>query len=54
MVTVNVKNHGDFDKALRAFKAKVRKAQIMEITQRKAYYVSPSEQKHRRRHKRHK
>ncbi len=51
MITVNVKNHGDFEKALRVFKAKVRKAQIMEIAQRKAYYVSPSEEKHRRLHK---
>jgi ribosomal protein S21 len=52
MVIVNVRNHGDFDKALRAFKAKVRKAQILEISQRKAFYISPSEKKHRRRYKR--
>lgn len=51
MITVNVKNHGDFDKALKVFRAKVRKAQILEITQRKAFYISPSEEKHRRRYK---
>lgn len=52
MITVNVKNHGDFEKALKVFRAKVRKAQILEITQRKAFYISPSELKHRRRYKR--
>lgn len=52
MVIVNVRNHGDFEKALKVFKSKVRKAQILEITQRKAFYVSPSEKKHRRRYKR--
>jgi ribosomal protein S21 len=51
MVTVKVRNHGDFDKALKAFKTKVRRAQILEISQRKAYYISPSELKHKRKYR---
>lgn len=51
MITVKVRNHGDFDRALKAFKAKVRKAHILEISQNKSFYLSPSERRHRRRYK---
>jgi len=51
MITVNVRNHKDFDKALKAFRAKVRKSQVLEISQQKAYYLSPSERRHRQRFK---
>lgn len=52
MIIVNVRNHKDFDTALKAFRAKVRKSQVLEISQQKSYYLSPSERKHRRRFKR--
>jgi ribosomal protein S21 len=52
MVSVNIADYESFDKALRAFRMKVRKAQIMEITNRKSQYTSPSERRHRMRHKR--
>ena len=51
MVTVHVGNYDTFDKALRAFNRKVRKAQIIEICHKKAHYVSPSQLRHKAKNK---
>lgn len=47
MVSVNVSNYDSFDKALRIFRVKVRRSQIMKIVHRKAHFISPSEKRHR-------
>ncbi len=47
MVTVHVANYDNFDKALRAFNRKVRKAQIIETVHKKSHYVSPSQKRHK-------
>ena len=52
MVTVQVSKYGDFDKALRVFRTKVRQAHILELANRKAHYISPSEKRHRSRGRR--
>ena len=53
MVTVDVSKYKDFDKALCVFRTKVRQAQVMELANRKAHYISPSEKTHRSRVKKH-
>lgn len=52
MVTVQVSKYRDLDKALQVFRTKVRQAHVLELANRKAHYVSPSEKKHRSRGKR--
>ena len=47
MVTVHVGAYENFDKALRAFNRKVRKAQILETWQKKSHYISPSQERHK-------
>lgn len=47
MVTVHVGTYGDFEKALRAFNRKVRKAHILETWQKKSHYLSPSQKRHK-------
>lgn len=49
MVTVIVRKNDSLDKALRIFDSKCRKAQVFQIIRQKAYYVSPSEKRHKRR-----
>jgi len=52
MVTVIVSKSDSIDTVLRKFEAKCRRAQIYKLVQKKSYYVSKSEQKHRRRSRR--
>ncbi len=52
MVIVVVNQNESIDKALRKFESKVRRAQIYKILQQKSYYISKSEQRHRKRSKR--
>ncbi len=51
MVSVNVSDYANLDEALRKFRAKVRKAHIFDMLNRKSYYLSPSERRHRRRYR---
>ncbi|MBN2423567.1 MAG: 30S ribosomal protein S21 [Calditrichaceae bacterium] len=48
MVSVNVNNYGSLDKALKAFKTRVRKAHIIELSNQKTHFISRSELKRRR------
>ena len=48
MITIIVKKDEPLDKALRKFESKVRRAQIYKILQQKSYYLSKSEQRHRK------
>lgn len=49
MVNVDVTRYPDLEKALRVFRTKVRQAHILELSNSKAHYVSPSEKRHRSR-----
>jgi len=52
MVTVRVNQNESIDQTLKKFESKVRKAQIYKILRQKSYYISKSEQRHRKRSKR--
>ena len=51
MVGIHVSDYQNFDAALKAFRSKVRRAHIIEIANKKAHYVSPSERRHKERGK---
>lgn len=51
MITVSVDKNIPFDRALKLFSHKCRKAKIFQLMHEKSYFVSPSEKKHRRRRK---
>ncbi len=48
MVGVNADKYDTLDKALKAFKSKVRKAHIIELSNQKSHFVSRSEKRRRR------
>ena len=52
MVTVIVKKNDSLDKSLRIFDLKCRKAKVFQQLRKKAHYVSPSEQRHRKKSRR--
>jgi len=51
MIKIDVKQYDNLDEALKKFKAKVRKAKIIEEVNRKAHYISKSELRHRQKRK---
>ncbi len=51
MIKIDVKKYDNFDEALKKFKAKVRKAKIIEDVNRKSHYISKSELRHRQKKK---
>ena len=48
MVTLIVNKNDSIDKIIRKFELKCRRAQIYKIVQKKSYYISPSEKRHRK------
>ncbi len=52
MVVQIVNKHESLDSALRKFEAKCRRAQIYKLVRQKSYFVSKSEERHRKRSRR--
>ena len=50
--TVKVNKNDSLYKALKIFEAKCRKAHLFKIVQQKSHFISKSEQRHRRKHRR--
>jgi ribosomal protein S21 len=48
MITIIVKKDEPLDKALKKFESKVRRAQVYKILKQKSYYISKSEERHRK------
>ncbi|MFC2088593.1 30S ribosomal protein S21 [Calditrichota bacterium] len=51
MIIVNVDKNIPFDRTLRLFSLKCRRANIFRLMHEKSFFVSPSEKRHRRKSK---
>jgi ribosomal protein S21 len=52
MVSVNANKFDNLDKALKAFKSKVRRAHIIELSNQKSHFISRSEKRRKQKKRR--